>query len=160
MNAMSNAEKQQAYRDRLAAKEIADALFDGQFHMTIKTFMENVKFDEASFYWALDGLGEETEEYVEERDSVYQAAYNEAYQEEYDEAYQAAVAAAETDPEEENDAQFDQIEESAREAAEEAAEEAVKELESSVEDYSGTCVEYSLVDLIHAYKAAQAILGR
>ncbi|MES9929580.1 MAG: hypothetical protein ABW158_15835 [Candidatus Thiodiazotropha sp. 6PDIVS] len=170
MMALTNAEKQQAYRERIKVKKIADELFDGRIEMTIEDFLEVMSFDEIVFHDELDGLGEETEEYRESKNKIYQEAYDEAYQEvyelayqqAYDKAYKEAIEAGEIT---EDDDELDLIEQDADEyatdqadePADEAATEAVNQWETEVKDYGLTCVEYSLVDLLAAYRAALSI---
>ncbi|MCB1773868.1 MAG: hypothetical protein KDI88_09645 [Gammaproteobacteria bacterium] len=154
MNAMTNAEKQKAYRDRVAAKKIADAVFDGDMSLTVERFLEGVGFDEQVFWDALEYRGEVTEEYQEEVDRVWQEAFDEAYRNAYD-AELADAQRAGFDADNDDD---ETIRDAADEFANQAADEAVKEWESTVRDYDSTCVEYQLVDLIAAYKEAHRLL--
>lgn len=167
MNAMTSAEKQKAYRERQKVKAIAEEHFDSQQFVTIEAFLEAVEFDQTVFFDELKGLGEETNEFKEEREEVYRDAYDTAFQAAYDTAFQnayevglqEAVASGDFDPQQDSDDFIREeadgaAKEEADEAAKEEANEAVDEWEASQESYESTCVEYSLVDLVAAYRAA------
>jgi hypothetical protein len=138
--ALTNAEKQRAYRERQKAKETADVLFGGQMWVTVNDFLEGVKFDLQDF-WAQLQYAEkvETEEFTEERDTVWQKAYKEARA--------AAVEAGEYDPDEDEDDEFWQ-----------AADDAVKDWMEDVDDYNGNFVRYELTDLLEAHREAHGSL--
>lgn len=153
MNAMSNAEKQKAYRERQAAKKVADELFEGATELTIQEFLDGMEYDETLFFAMLDGLGEESAEYTEERDGVWQEAYDEAYQD----LYQEALTEAEADGFDIRNDDDSEIQSTAHERATEIADEAVDEWEHAIEDYESTKIVYSLQHLLAAYRAAHGL---
>ena len=87
--ALSNMQKQQAFRDRKKATPLAEALFDGAMNMTRNTFLETMEFDGNRFHEYLNDCEfSETQEFQDERDEIYRAAYEKAYTDRYSELYE------------------------------------------------------------------------
>ncbi len=150
---MTDAEKQRAYRERKKAQKIADELFEGESELTVQEFLDGMEYEEDVFWEYLDGLGEETSEHQDEQQEVWQEAYDETWGVTYRKELGEAIAAG-LDPDEEGD---DEIREDVNEVATEEANEAVQDWRSSLEDYAQTRVQYNLVDLLAAYRAAHQL---
>jgi hypothetical protein len=162
--AKTDAERAAAYRRRKAVEGYAEQYFGGRQFLTIEAFREALpEFDDEVFWESLDGLGEETEQYTEERNQVWQDAYDAAWQEEYDAAWQEEYDELAADLDEDDDDADIRMEagnrakEAADEPAREAADEAVREWEAGVEYYHETCVDYALADLLDAHRAALGV---
>jgi len=150
MAALTPAEKQKAYRERLKARAVAERHFDGEMVMTLDEFLEVASFDEQLFYEHLEGLGEETAEHEEEEQQVWQEAYDDEFSETFDELLQDAVSDG-FDLDEDDDGD---IRSEAYDLARESADAAVTEWRENLDDYHRARIQYDLVDLLSAYRAA------
>jgi len=87
--ALSNMQKQQAFRDRKKVTPLAEDLFDGAMNMTINTFLETMEFDGNRFHEYLNDCEfSETQEFQDEREEIYRTAYEKAYTDSYSELYE------------------------------------------------------------------------
>jgi hypothetical protein len=153
---LSDAQRARLYRQRKAARSVANELFSSKELLTLSEFLEGLDeaFDEAQFYENLVGLGEETEEYKEQCEEVWQEAFDEAYDEAYEEHLAEAIASDDFDPNEDDDGD---IRDAAEQDAREVADEAIKEwIASDERNYATECVEYELHELLQAYRDAHA----
>jgi hypothetical protein len=164
MNAMSDRERAALYRRRKAAREIAEELFDGKEALTLAEFLAvaDVAFNRDEFLDLIDGLGEESSDYQEEREEVWQEAYNEAYREAYDESFSKVLQELRDEEPDAEDlearaAEIAQDDDAVIEAANESAAEAVADWAAEQGDYNLNAIEYELHDLLDAYRESNSL---